>query len=95
MTMEIKTIHFELPEDYRDLIDKKAHKIGFAQDMIVDLLLTITKGKDYAIEATINFRWGNSHHIRVTDFDLRDGIEKLFDKIDLKVTKEKNKIKQH
>ena len=95
MNMEIKTIHLELPEDYRDLIEKKAHKINFAQDMIVDLLLTITKGKDYAFDSTINFRWGTSHHISVNDFDLRDGIDKLFDKIDSKVTKEKNKIKEH
>jgi putative sigma-54 modulation protein len=95
MNLEIKAVHFDLPQDYRELIEKKIQKIDFAQDMIVDLLFTVTKEKDYAIDAQLNFRWGTSHHIKVNDFNLRDGIEKLIDKIDAKVSKEKEKIKQH
>ena len=95
MNVEIKAVHFDLPEEYRELIEKKIHKIEFAQDMIVDLLCTVTKEKGYALESTINFRWGTSHHFKVKDFDLRGGIDKLFDKMDSKVSKEKGKIKQH
>ena len=95
MTLEIKAVHFDLPQEYRELIEKKVHKIEYAQDMIVDLLFTITKEKSYVLEATLNFRWGSSHHLKVKNFNIRDGIEKLFDKIDAKVSKEKEKIKQH
>ena len=95
MNLEIKAVHFDLPQDYRELIEKKIQKIDFAQDMIVDLLFTITKEKNYAIESQLNFRWGTSHHLKVKDFNLRDGIERLIDKIDAKVSKEKGKIKQH
>jgi putative sigma-54 modulation protein len=94
MNIEIKAVHFELPEEYRELIEKKTHKIEFAQDMIVDLKFTVTKEKDYILESTINFRWGTSHHFKVNEFDLRKGIDKLFDKIDTKVTKEKGKKKR-
>ena len=95
MNVEIKSIHFELPEDYRDIIEKKVHKIDFAQNMIVDFHLAITREKDYIVESTLNMRWGTSHHFRVENFDLRDAIDKLFSKIDQKVSKEKEKIKDH
>ena len=55
MTLEIKAVHFDLPQEYRELIEKKVHKIEYAQDMIVDLLFTITKEKSYVLEATLNF----------------------------------------
>ncbi|MDR3200904.1 MAG: HPF/RaiA family ribosome-associated protein [Spirochaetales bacterium] len=95
MNLEIKSIHFDLPEDFRELIEKKMQKIGFAEDMLVSLSCTVSKGKDYSLEADIHFRWGTIHHITVNDFDLREGIDKLSDKIDAKVAKEKGKIKDH
>lgn len=95
MNMEIKSVHFELPEDYRELIEKKTHKIEFAQEMIVGLVCTVTKEKGYSLEADIHFRWGKVHHFKAKDFDLRAGIDALFDKIESKVSKEKEKIKRH
>jgi putative sigma-54 modulation protein len=95
MNVEIKAVHFDLGDEYHDLIEKKIQKIEFAQDMIVDLVCTVTNEKDYVLEADIHFRWGPIHHFKANDFDLRGGIEKLFDKIGAKVTKEKEKIKRH
>ena len=95
MNLEIKAVHFELPDDYKEMLEKKIHRIDFAQDMIVDCLITITKEREYVVEATLNMRWGHSHHFRVPGFELRDSIDKLFDKIDQKVAKEKDKIKSH
>ena len=95
MKLEIKAIHFELPEDYQDLIEKKIQKIEFAGDMIVSLVCTVSKGKDYSLEADIHFRWGSVHHITVNNFDLRAGIDALSEKIEAKVSKEKEKIKDH
>jgi putative sigma-54 modulation protein len=95
MNVEIKAVHFDLEDEYHDLIGKKLQKIEFAQDMIVGLACTVTKEKNYAFEADIHFRWGPIHHFKANDFDLRGGIDKLFDKIGAKVTKEKGKIKEH
>ncbi|MDR1625645.1 MAG: HPF/RaiA family ribosome-associated protein [Spirochaetia bacterium] len=95
MTVEIKSIHFELPDDYRELFEKKLHKIEFAQDIIVSLVCTVSKTKDYSLEADIHFRWGAVAHIKANDFDLHEGIDKLSEKIEAKVAKEKGKIKEH
>ena len=95
MKLEIKAIHFELPEDYQELIEKKIQKIEFAADMIVSLVCTVSKAKDYSLEADIHFRWGSVHHITVNNFDLRTGIDVLSDKVEAKVIKEKGKIKEH
>ena len=95
MNIEIKAIRFELPEDYKEIIEKKLQKIEFAQDMIVNLLCTVSKAKDYSLKADIHFRWGKIHHIKVKSFDLREGIDAMADKIEAKVTKEKGKIKEH
>jgi putative sigma-54 modulation protein len=95
MKVEIKSVHFDLPDDIRELIEKKLQKIEFAEDLIVHLACTVSKGKDYSLEADIHFRWGTIHHITVNDFDLHTGIDKLSGKIDAKVAKEKGKIKEH
>ena len=59
MRTEIKWIHLDVTEKVKDFIDKRLHKIDFAQDMIIDLVLTLTKEKrSFKIEANIHFRWG-------------------------------------
>jgi putative sigma-54 modulation protein len=95
MTVEIKSIHFDLPDDYRELFEKKLRKIEFAQDILVSLVCTISKTKDYALEADIHFRWGAVAHIKANDFDLHEGIDKMSEKIEAKVAKEKGKFKEH
>jgi putative sigma-54 modulation protein len=93
MNLEIKGIHYEVTERTIEQIEKKAKKIEFASDMIVDLLFRIEREKGiYVISANINFRWGLAHHIKVEDHDLYDGIDKIMDKIKLKIAKEKEKI---
>jgi putative sigma-54 modulation protein len=62
--------------------------------MIVDLLVSIKKEKDFEAEATVNFRWGVSIHVKETDFELTPAIDKMMDKLELKITKEKEKVKE-
>jgi putative sigma-54 modulation protein len=62
--------------------------------MIVDLLFTLTKDKDFSAEVTVNFRWGNSIHLKEHDFELNPAIDKLMDKLDSKIAKEKEKVKE-
>ena len=96
MNVEIKGIHLEVTERIRTAIDLKMPRLDFAKDLIVDLLINMTREKSlYKLEATINFRWGSSAHVGVEVFDLFEGIETLFDKLDAKIEKEKSKIKEH
>lgn len=96
MNIEIKGIHVEITDKMRDYIDKKLHRLEFVAEHIIDLLVFVSQEKRrYNLEANINFRWGNSNHMRAKSFDIFEGIDKLFDKVEMKVLKEKNKIQDH
>ena len=95
MHVETKGVHLEVTDMMKEHIDKRLLHLEYARDMIIDLLLTITKDNGYKTEANINFRWGGSAHISAASYDLFEGIDALFHKIDSKVTKEKQRIQDH
>ena len=94
MNVEVKAVHFSLNEDTREYVDKKIGRIHNAENMIVDLLFTLTKEKEFTAEAKVNFRWGVTIHQKEHDFDLIPAIDKLMDKLIVKITKEKEKVKE-
>jgi putative sigma-54 modulation protein len=94
MNTDVKAVHFTLREDAREYLDQKLTRIPNAENMIVDLLITLTKdAKGFSAEAKVNFRWGVSIHLKETDFELNPAIDKLMDKLDAKIIKEKEKAK--
>jgi putative sigma-54 modulation protein len=94
MNIDIKVVHFTLRDDAREYLDRKIARLHNEGNIIVDLLITLTKdNKDFAAEATVNFRWGMSIHIKEHDFELNPAIDKLIDKLDAKIIKEKGKVK--
>ncbi len=96
MKVDIKGVHLEIGESDREYIEKKLGRIEFARDAIIDLLFTITQERaSFKVEANINFRWGHAIHVHEDSFDLIKGIDKLFDRMELKINKEKEKIKEH
>jgi len=94
MNTEIKALRFTLHDDAKEYLNKKIDRIHNAQNMIVDLLITIKKEKDFEAEATVNFRWGVSIHVKENDFELVAAIDKMMDKLEAKITKEKEKVKE-
>lgn len=94
MNTEIKAVHFTLHDDAKEYLNKKLERIHNAENMIVDLLVSIKKEKDFEAEATVNFRWGVSIHVKETDFELTPAIDKMVDKLEQKITKEKEKVKE-
>ncbi|MDR2050027.1 MAG: ribosome-associated translation inhibitor RaiA [Treponema sp.] len=94
MNIDIKAVHFTLRDDAKEYVEKKIDRIHNAENMIVDLRVTLTKDKDFTAEATVNFRWGVSVHIKEHDFELNPAIDKLMDKLEQKVVKEKEKVKE-
>jgi putative sigma-54 modulation protein len=94
MNTEIKAVHFSMGNETREYIEKKITRIHNPEKMIVDLLFTLTKDKDFSAEVTVNFCWGNTIHLKENDFELNPAIDKLMDKLDAKIAKEKEKIKE-
>ena len=94
MNTEIKSLHFSLHDDAKEYLNKKIERIHNAENMIVDLLIVLKKEKDFEAEATVNFRWGVSIHVKENDFELLSAIDKMTDKLNAKITKEKEKVKE-
>jgi putative sigma-54 modulation protein len=94
MNIDIKAIHFTLGDDAKEYLNGKIARIHNAENMIVDLLITLTKDKDFEAEATVNFRWGVSIHVKEHEFELTPAIDKLMDRLDAKIIKEKEKVKE-
>jgi putative sigma-54 modulation protein len=94
MNIDIRAVHFVIKDETREYLDRKIARIHNAENMIVDLLITLTHDKDFQAEATVNFRWGVSVHVKEHDFDLNPAIDKLMDVLDQKITKEKEKVKE-
>lgn len=92
MTIDVRSVHFDLSDANRAYLDKKLERINYAKDLVVDLLFAFTKEKKYRCECTINFRWGSTAHVEETDFELPAGIDKLMDTLEQKISKEKSKV---
>lgn len=96
MNVDVKGVHLDVSQSVHDYLNKKLKRLGYAEDLIVDLLFTLSQdSKAYKAEVNINFRWGTTAHIGVKAFNLFKGIEQLFDKMDVKINKEKEKIQDH
>jgi len=94
MNTEIKAVHFSLSNETREYLEKKIARLHNAENMIVDLLFTLTKEKNFSAEVSVNFRWGVSSRLKEQDFELNPAIDKLIDKLDSKIAKEKDKVKE-
>jgi putative sigma-54 modulation protein len=93
MNTEVKAVHFTLRDDTREYLDRKIARIHNAENMIIDLLFTLTKDKEFTAEASVNFRWGVSIHVKEAAADLNPAIDKLMDVLASKIIKEKEKVK--
>jgi putative sigma-54 modulation protein len=96
MNFELKGVHFDVDQKTREYIDDKMPRLDFAKDLMVDFLLTLTREKRrFSLDSTINFRWGKSRHVGVKSYDLLQGVDELFDKLEPVVEKEKSKVQEH
>ena len=96
MHVDIKGVHYHVSDNTREFIDKKMQKLDFAKDYIMNLHFTITKGtKGFTTEVNVSFKWGKASHIKEESYELWEALELLFDKIQEKVKKEKDKIQDH
>ena len=94
MNLEIKAVKFTLNDDAKEYLHKKIERIRNAENMIVDMIISLKKEKDFNADAMVNFRWGVSIHVSESDFELTKAIDKMIDKLEAKITKEKEKVKE-
>lgn len=96
MQLQVKAVHFELGEQPRQHLDRRVQRLAFARDYLVDLAVTLTQERSlFHAEASLHFRWGAVTHLKASGYDLTEAVDKLFDKVHAKVTKEKSRITSH
>ena len=96
MNLQMQAVHFDMKDETREFIEKKLERLGFAEDLIVDMEVNLVKDThEYELECLVHFRWGKKVAIKYKSYDLHEGIDTLTDKVALKVKKEKGKIKEH
>jgi putative sigma-54 modulation protein len=94
MTKSVSAVGFDFEQKQTDLIDKKLKRIGYADDLIVDLILRVKRDKSYSFDCTVNFRWGTQAHVTNDDFDFAAGLNKMMDILDNKIKKEKDRVQE-
>lgn len=94
MEIDVRSHHFELSEKSRAYLDKKLERLHFARDIIITLSFSFTKEKEFTCECTIHFRWGERAHIVEHDFDIDPGIDKLIDRMETKISKDKERMQE-
>ncbi len=93
MQLQVKAVHFELEEQQRQHIDRRVQRFTYAREYLVDLALTLTRERSlFHAEASLHFRWGATTHLKVSGYDLIEAFERLFDKVQAKVNKEKDRV---
>lgn len=97
MTVNVKGVHYNVSDNTKEYIDKRLEKLDFAEDLIIDLHIVITKEAKgfFTVESKIHFRWGEHSHMKVEERELYKALDELADKLQIKVAKEKDKIKEH
>ncbi len=97
MTVELKGVHYDVSDGTREYVEKKLKRLKKVEDLIVDFHMTLTRETKgmYTASADAHFRWGQSSHIKADDRNLFKAIDIMFDKMDVKMTKEKEKIQAH
>jgi ribosomal subunit interface protein len=92
MNIEVKAVGFAMTDEEKQIVDKKIERFQKNTEHLTDLVFTFTKeGAGIKAEAVINFKGGPRGHLDELDFDLRTALDKLVDKVQVKITKEKEK----
>jgi ribosomal subunit interface protein len=93
MNLEVKSVGFTMSEEERAIVDKKIERFKKNEEYLIDLIFTFTKegGGSIKAEAVANFKGGARGHLDETDHDLRTAADKLIDKLQVKITREKEK----
>ena len=93
MQLDIKAIHFSLTEAQREHIDRRLERFSYAREYLVDLGVTLTReASQYDVDASLHFRWGAVTHLKVSGYDLLEAFDRMMDKVQAKVSKEKEKM---
>ena len=96
MNITLKGVHYEISDRTKEFINEKLSRIDSFKDLIVTVDVTVTKQKaGFQVDSNVHFRFGSIAHLTEENLELYPAIENLMHKLDAKISKEKEKIKDH
>lgn len=96
MQFDIKGVHYNVSDHTREFVQEKLLHLERFADLLVNLEFQITKdAHGFEVSVNVHFRWGENAHITETGIDLFPVIDVVVEKLDHKISKEKEKIKDH
>lgn len=97
MNIDFRTVHCELSDELKGFIDKRLTKLDYADAYVSTLEMKVSqeKTKMYKVDVTLKFKWGTLAHLSIDGYEIHEEIDKIIDKIDSKIRKEKSKIQSH
>jgi putative sigma-54 modulation protein len=96
MTVTIKGVHYDISDRTREFLNEKLGHIDPFKDLLMSVDATITKEKtEFRVESNVHFKWGSTAHLEERAQELYPAIENLIKKLDAKISKEKDKVKDH
>ena len=96
MTVTIKGIHYDISDRTREFLNEKLGHIDPFKDLLVSVDATVTKETtEFIVESNVHFKWGTTAHLEERAQELYPAIENLIKKLEAKISKEKDKVKNH
>lgn len=88
--------NFTISDRMRGYIEKKIEKIGYFKSHIKEIDFHLDKEKlNFKVDVTILTHKFGSYQFSTTDLEMYSAIDKILHKIDVKINREKSKIKDH
>ena len=94
MNIHINFHKFTLHEDAREYIGYKIDSIPNAENMIMDILITLKKENYFEADATISFHWGVTSQVKANENGIYELIDILIDKINAKIINERKNLEE-
>lgn len=93
MELHVQGVHYHVSDVTREHIEKKVERFGRLDNILRDFKVVIKKETSgYTVEIMVNFSWGGEPlFISSQDEELWPLIDVVFDKADLKISREKDK----
>lgn len=97
MKWHVTGVDYHVSEHTNEYIEQKFYRLERMKDIISEVKITIVKEThEYRVEAQAHFSWHSEPiHVEYHERELWPALDHLFDKLDAKLSKEKEKHQDH
>lgn len=86
-------VDYHVSDNTKEYLEQKFHRLEHFAEILEEVKITIArKTHEYCVEANTHFKWGGETiHVEHSERELWPALDHLFDKLDAKLSKDKEK----